>query len=272
MESGKQCTQDEEAAVAKEPVTLFTWGYWGWGNATTELVQGVDAVETGRGFTPPMFVDIRIQRTGRAEGFKGETFAKLLGPGRYRWMKSLGNRAVATRTGPAQIADPTAAEELLDLALQLHDQKQRILFFCACRYVRWEGRMNCHRDMVADLVLEAAKRRGHFIRVVEWPGGEPIELELDLSPKEWKAVLAGRQTVPLEDPVPLAELVGLPWCSVVTLCCGDDSVPIFAGPARFERKWVLPIVAAPTQLDEMADMEFEGQRSRRQIGAEARHS
>ena len=26
-------------------ITIFSWGYWGWGNATRELVQGIDAVE-----------------------------------------------------------------------------------------------------------------------------------------------------------------------------------------------------------------------------------
>jgi hypothetical protein len=41
----------------------------------------VDAVETSRGFEPPIFVDIRIRRTVRAKGFVGSAFAKLLGPG-----------------------------------------------------------------------------------------------------------------------------------------------------------------------------------------------
>jgi len=49
--------------------TLFTWGYYGWGNHTPDLVKAVDAVETSRGFQPPMFVDIRIRRSVRAAGF-----------------------------------------------------------------------------------------------------------------------------------------------------------------------------------------------------------
>jgi hypothetical protein len=32
--------------------TLFSWGYWGWGNATEQLVEAVDAVETSRGYQP----------------------------------------------------------------------------------------------------------------------------------------------------------------------------------------------------------------------------
>ncbi len=46
------------------------------------------------------FVDIRIRRTVRAEGFKGSNFEKLLGPSRHRWMKGLGNKFILTRTGP----------------------------------------------------------------------------------------------------------------------------------------------------------------------------
>ena len=61
--------------------TIFTWGYYGWGNHTPQLVEAVDAVERSRGFEPPIFVDIRIRRTVRAKGFQGNAFEKLLGPG-----------------------------------------------------------------------------------------------------------------------------------------------------------------------------------------------
>jgi hypothetical protein len=81
-------------------MTIFTWGYYGWGNATPQLVEAVDAVETSRGFEPPIFVDIRIRRNVRAKGFVGSAFEKLMGPSRHRWMKSLGNKFIQTRTGP----------------------------------------------------------------------------------------------------------------------------------------------------------------------------
>src|ERR1700681_4257208 len=114
--------------------TLFTWGYYGWGNATPQLVEAVDAVEQSRGFEPPLFVDIRIRRTVRATGFQGNASEKLLGPSRHRWMKSLGNKFIQTRTGPnIQIADPSAADELLGLALEAAGHKQRLLFFCSCQ-------------------------------------------------------------------------------------------------------------------------------------------
>jgi len=40
----------------------FSWGYWGWGNHTRELIDAVDAVERRHGRRPPVFVDIRFSR------------------------------------------------------------------------------------------------------------------------------------------------------------------------------------------------------------------
>ena len=107
-----------------KPTTIFTWGYYGWGNATPSLMKAVDGVETSRGFEPPIFVDIRIRRTVRAEGFKGANFEKLLGPSRHRWMKSLGNKRILSNRAGVEIADPTAANKLLNLALESATRKQ----------------------------------------------------------------------------------------------------------------------------------------------------
>src|SRR5262245_44722565 len=141
--------------------TLFTWGYWGWGNATPQLVEVVDAVEQNRGCQPPLFVDVRTRRSVRAKGFQGNAFAKLLGPDRHRWMKSPGNKYIKTRSGPrVQTAGTAAARELLDLAAELADEGQRLLFFCSCPFPRWDGKTACHRETVAGLVLKAAKKAG----------------------------------------------------------------------------------------------------------------
>ena len=78
-------------------LTMFSWGYWGWGNATKQLVESVDLAEKRRGFRPPIFVEIRILRQGRAKGFVGSVFRDLVGASRYRWMPDLGNLAVAQR-------------------------------------------------------------------------------------------------------------------------------------------------------------------------------
>ena len=73
----------------------------------------------------------------------GNAFEKLLGPPRHRWMKSLGNRFIVTRTGPhIQIAEPSAANELLDLALKAREHKQRVLFFCGCQWPRCNGEIS----------------------------------------------------------------------------------------------------------------------------------
>jgi hypothetical protein len=76
-----------------------------------------------------MFVDIRIRRAVRALGFTGPAFEKLLGQDRHRWMPSLGNSHIKTRTPGIQIADPAAADKLLDLAIKLARQKTATSLF-----------------------------------------------------------------------------------------------------------------------------------------------
>ena len=74
-----------------KPVTILSWGYWGWGNSTPQLREVVDAVEKARGFKPPLFVDIRFKRQGPAPGLVADRFANtsgrraeaLLSPGRF---------------------------------------------------------------------------------------------------------------------------------------------------------------------------------------------
>src|SRR5438874_12696499 len=114
-----------------EPLTLFSWGYWGWGTCVPRLMEAVDAAEAARGYRPPMFVDIRISRSVRAPGFRGEAFAKLVGASRYVWMDDLGNEAIVQR-GELRIKNPDAAEILFDLATEHAKKRQRVVFFCAC--------------------------------------------------------------------------------------------------------------------------------------------
>jgi hypothetical protein len=189
-------------------------------------------------------VDIRIRRTVRATGFQGNAFENLLGPSRYRWMCSLGNSFVQTHTGPKiQIADPSAAHELLDLAIDAARRKQRLLFFCACRWPKYNRKIACHRTTVAGLLLRAAKRRGVSIDIVEWPGGEPKQIDRDEKPQIFAAVCKGRMTVPLGKKPDLAEVAGLPWCSVATLHSAGSKLHRVVGPAiRKSGQWVLPVV------------------------------
>lgn len=224
--------------------TIFTWGYYGWGNHTPQLVEAVDAVERSRGFEPPLFVDIRIRRAVRAKGFQGNAFEKLLGQDRYRWMKSLGNKHIVTQTGPnIQIADPTAAGELLDLAVDLARRKQRVLFFCSCPWPRENGKIHCHRATVAELVLKAAKKRGVRVEIVEWPGGEPRQIELDVTPQMFAAIRKGRMTVPLDERPDLAQVAGLPWGSIATIQAKGEKLHRVVGPAISQTTgWALPVL------------------------------
>ncbi len=226
------------------PITIFTWGYYGWGNHTPQLVKAVDAVELSRGFKPPIFVDIRFRRSVRAAGFTGPAFERLLGQDRHRWMKSLGNKFIETRTGPPiQIAEPTAADELLDLAVVSARHKQRLLFFCTCPWPRCDGKIACHRTKVAELVLKAARKRGIRVEVGEWPGGEPNEIKLDVTAKDFAAVRKGRMTVPLGKRVDLAQVAGLPWGSVATLHADGEILHRSVGPAISQKEgWVLPVL------------------------------
>ena len=90
-------------------ITLFSWGYWGWGNATERLVEAIDAAERARGFQPPGFVDVRLRRQGRAKGFVGNAFRDLVGEARYRWMQDLGNAHIASSESVIEIKRPGAA-------------------------------------------------------------------------------------------------------------------------------------------------------------------
>jgi hypothetical protein len=255
-----------------KPTTIFTWGYYGWGNHTPQLVQAVDAVERSRGFKPPIFVDIRIRRTVRAKGFLGSAFEKRLGPSRHRWMKSLGNKFILTRKGPPiQIAVPSAAKELLDVALESAAHKQRLLFFCSCQWPRWECEIHCHRTTVAGLILKAAKKRSAAVEIVEWPGGKPKHISVNVTPKVFAAVRKGRMTVPLGKRPDLAEVAGLPWCSIVTLHSDGEILHRIVGSAiRQKDQWVLPVLVQ--FLDDsatLAEYQKEAEKLRRSWGLNA---
>lgn len=248
--------------------TLFTWGYFGWGNATEQLVRAVDAVERDRGFRAPVFVDIRIRRNVRAAGFNGTAFEELLGP-RHVWMRGLGNEAIRTGEGGIRISEPGQAGDLLDLALQ--DEGRRVIFFCSCQWPKFDGRVACHRHTVAGLVLKAARRRGEDVEVVEWPGGEPSGVVRGADAETLAALRRGRSSVPLGDRLPPAELRGLPWGSPVRVGPEGEGVTVIGGPARFRSgAWELPVLEA---LEGSVTDESASRRSaalRRAFGLEVR--
>ena len=255
-----------------KPLTLFSWGYYGWGNYTKQLVEAADAVEAKRGFNPPVFVDVRISRMVRAPGFREKAFEKLLGPDRYRWMKSLGNMAIEDASiEQMQIAEPQAAGELLELAI--HEEKanhRRVIFFCSCQYPCIEGDNACHRVEVGSLLLKEAKKRKVKVEVIEWPGGEPRHIDMVLSAREFKAVAACRQTLQLAEYPEIAELAGLPWMSSASFRCGEEEIYRLVGPACYGAKgWVLPITVGSKKEQPLSEYQEVVKKFRKLFGYNA---
>jgi hypothetical protein len=254
-------------------ITIFSFGYYGWGNATDELVNSVDAVERSRGFKPPIFVDTRISRSARAKGFNGSNFEKLVGEKSHRWMKSLGNKRIQSRSGPwIQIAEPAAAEDLLDLALELSEQSRRILFFCSCKFSKCEGKVNCHRHVIGTLLIKAARKRGASIEVIEWPGGKPQRIHLEVSASDYTAVDKGRSTIPLRETNRLVELAEVPYCSTLTLYSDDQMMYRLVGPARMTGgQWNLPVFySSGNAATSVKEYQHVAKRMRRELGFDGR--
>ena len=225
--------------VKPHHLVLFSWGYWGWGNATTELIRSVDAAEASRGFEPPIFVDSRIRRSVRAKGFTGGAFEKAVGSGRYKWIQDLGNESVLTGHGPIRIRNPKAAARLLDLALEAAKRRQRILFFCACEFPKW-----CHRADVADLVVAEARRRRITLVVEEWPGGKPADILLTVDEVEFRRVVRGAQSIRIGNQLPLGAAASVAWGSPLKLNAGDHE-PLLTGRVEWSsRGWALPVFHA----------------------------
>ena len=225
-----------------ETITLFSFGYWGWGSATTQLVQAFDAVEAARGYAPPMFVDIRISRSVRAKGFDGTAFQTVVGASRYRWLNALGNLGIKNG-GAMRIKDPAAANTLLDIAEQCALENRRVVFFCAC-----PTPSQCHRSEVTRLVLEAATRRKVAIEIVEWPGGVPDHkgIEVELSWSEFEKVRKGGKSIPLNEALPLADAEAIPYYTLAAVRPqGEKEAPswrLVTGPAMYKKSgWCLPV-------------------------------
>ena len=230
--------------MVTQPITLFSWGYHGWGNATEQFVSAVDAIEKSRGYGPPVFVDIRFSRSVRAKGFRASMFENTVKPLRYQWMPRLGNRNKGKTWDHGclivDLVDPGAAVELLDLAETCAARQRRAVFFCHCAFPLEGGKLHCHRQEVGTLVLREAQKQRVGIEVIEWPGGEPRAEEIEVEGSLVKSVRRGRKNVPLKSP-PL-HLKALPWGSVLRLFAHHDALRVVSGPACVHAgQWVLPV-------------------------------
>lgn len=224
--------------IMKTPdLSVYTFGYRGWGTHTKELVSAMDKAEASAGYRPPIFADIRFKRAVRATGFQGDALKTLVGTKRYHWMKRLGNANIGTYESGIEIADPSAAIDLFDLALDAARDKRRIVVFCACEITEI-----CHRHTVAKLLQKEAKKRAIALTIIEWPGGEPQQIELPVSNQLFKKVVRGRKSVPLAKPY--GKLLTLPWGSVVKLINKNEGNSFFivTGPAKYEDEPYLPVL------------------------------
>jgi hypothetical protein len=221
----------------------FSFGYHGWGN---QLVQAIDTVEAAHGWKPPLFVDIRIQRSGRAKGFQRDRFARRVGADRYHWLRGLGNRSVRDKNIEADIVidEPIAVLELLSRIVRERNRRRRVIFFCHCEYP-W----SCHRHKVANLLLAAAKANGIRLNVSEWPGGMLRVQRIprfDLSRKQARSDDAHYLLLSEGmSPKKLQRALSLPWMSIVRVGDDDWQRTIITGPAKFtHRGWALPSFGA----------------------------
>jgi hypothetical protein len=227
-----------------ESITLFSFGYWGWGTSTKHLIEAFDALERSRGFNPPILVDVRISRSVRAPGFNNRALENLVGADRYVHMPQLGNRAVIENTGEAvTIANPEAAGSLLDLAISAHTKSRRIVFFCACRYQMQDGKPFCHRYDVGSLLLKQSRKRNRLIIVTEWPDTEPQILRLTPPSEVLKKLRRGMKSVPLPRDIPLDRIASIAWGSVVH-CLGDgESFNARVDRAKWSTNgWYVPVL------------------------------
>lgn len=258
-----------------QPLTILSFGYWGWGNETQSLLTLVDDFEKECGFCPPLWVDIRYQRNVRAEGFKGNAFEKLVGANRYQWMKSLGNSAIGqTGTKEIAIANPSAASDLLRVGFEeMEKYRRRIIFYCACEFPRECGQTFCHRDVVARLLLEEARQLQKHIQVVEWPGGEPEALTCEIDNCTFNAMKGGRKTVPMGQLAPHPRKV-VAWGSILELRSPNRKhLPVVVGPARRQGgQWVYPVLAVGEPSESEDQMAAVSQRLREARGLTPRNS
>jgi hypothetical protein len=68
-------------------------------------------------------------------------------------------------------------------------------------------------------------------------------IHLGVGPNVFAAVRKGRVTVPLGSRPDLAEVGGLPWCSVATLRSNGEELHRVVGPAtRLKDQWALPVL------------------------------
>jgi hypothetical protein len=214
-------------------------GHQPWGRAPRQLQVAVDAVERGRGFGPPQFVDLRPRRIARARSSSGSAFERLVGKDRYRWVKIPDPGPSKEKPGSELVS---TAADLLELALDAADTGCRVILLGVVPFPKEEGRVVCPRYTMGTLLLQQARKYDVPLDVVEWPGGNPRDCSLRLNDEELEAVAQGKPNVDLGATFEEA-LGGLPWGSTAILRSDGRDLCRVVGPAcGGERGWALPVL------------------------------
>lgn len=256
-------------------ITLFSWGYWGWGNATKQLKYAVDMAEEKRGFKSPTFVDIRLQRQVRAKGFCGDAFARVVGSHRYCWMRDLGNEKIATHQTGIKIVRPEAVSDLLELAVRAADNKSRVIFYCACEFPRDGATTICHRHTVGDLLLREAEKKTMPVAIVEWPGGDPtvFHAPLAVGRKLFSEVRNGRMYIPFDGEL-VSRFAGTAWGSILRIEHDGESLSVAIGPPAYttagDGSWRLPLIVPADDGEPEHSLKKRAAEWRRETGLDER--
>lgn len=244
-------------------ITIYSWGYYGWGKVAHKFVEAVDQLEKQRGFVPPLFVDVRIRRTVRAFDFQNNHFRNIVGEERYQWVPELGNKDILRkRKRGIEIANPEAAEDLLDLAIRAAKKKQHVIFFCSCQFPKHDGEVACHRVTVGDLLLEAASRRSISLEIVEWPGGELQGWHFTLNSAKELFQFSKSKKLHVEEN---GSYEGLTLGSVIDVSFKNVRQQNMAGPMIWKKnKWLLPMMDS-TEINSRIEQLYEEEARRLQF-------
>ena len=222
-----------------------------------------DDVERTRGRRPPVFADVRRSRSVRATGFRGATFATVTAKGRYHWFPGLGNERIVTRSGAVRLSRPADVETLLELIIAEHERGRRVVIFCSCASP-WDAAY-CHRQLVGEKLLAAARARRLDLWLEEWPGGTLAKgscLSMRVVPGTFAALYAGGRWVTLGRR-PKPEALGLPTGSIVTLAEGSETRLASVCPPRLAAKsWKLELFALAGARPSLGALHAEAVRKR----------
>jgi hypothetical protein len=131
----------------KKPM-LYTFGYHGWGNQVPLMKKSfIKQNMTVRGRSL-RWIDTRIRRSVRANGFNGKRTEELLGVKHYAWIPEFGNSALDA--GGIRIADFKNGVKRFEQEIEdAQSNNMDIILFCHC-----EDYDDCHRKKLIELIAK----------------------------------------------------------------------------------------------------------------------